>query len=202
MKNWTVTVRVYNNNGILNDTITLDYLNLTSNPTEQTYEYENSDWFNFNRTYYGVNVSDIVDYTEAKGTNYILNFTFYDGGLQPRNISRRYATSLVPYFNWTDVEDHIAHNETHIVGNHVDLVNGLNHMLKTNLKMCIVHKIKYHTEYYPDLMEGGGIANYPWDEPYNEGYPPFQIIIPGTVKSRYYNGLTDITITILGPRPP
>lgn len=198
-KNWTVAVRVYNSDGTPNQTLELDYLNLTYNPTEQTYEYENTDWFNFNRTYYGTNLSDIVDYTHAKGTNYVLNFTFNDGATQPNSIPNRDALSLVSYFNWTDVEQHLANNGTHIVGNHVDLVNGGDNMLKTNLKMCLINKVRYHTEYDPSIW-GGGIANYPWDEAYNEGYPPFQIIIPGTVRSRYLNGLTEITITILGPR--
>lgn len=197
-KNWTITVKVYNSDGSENQTLILNYDNITSSTTgPYHYEYENSAFWYFNRSYYGTNISQIVDYTEAKGTNYILNMTFSDGALQPKTIDYRKVYSSVNYFNYTDVEDGLANNGTHVVGNHVDLVNGTIPMLKSDLKMCIVHQIKYGYEQNP-----AGYYNSPWGQYYNEGYPPFKLIVPGTARSRFLNGLTEIIITILGPRPP
>jgi len=198
-KNWTIAVKVYNDDGSENQTLILNYDNLTSTATEKYhYEYENTDYWSFNRSYYGTNVSQIVDYTEAKGTNYVLNFTFSDGGSQPSNKSRREVYSYAIHFNSTDVEVGLAHNGTHVIGNHVDLVNGSIPMLKSDLKMCIAHKIKFGYEFY-DHPIAGKLYNSPWDQFYNDGYPPFQLIIPGASRSRFYNGLSEITITILGP---
>lgn len=194
-KNWTITVNVYNNTGYLNQTLELDAFNITNAYDTKTYhyEYENTDWWNFNRSYYATNVSKIVGYTKANGTNYVLNFTFADGGSQPFNNSYRDETSRYPYFNYTEVEDHLRNNVTHIVGNHIDLVNGNKHMNATNLKMCITNDIQFGYEEHVSK----GYYNSPWDQYYNYGYPPFQLIIPGCTKSRYFNGLTEITITII-----
>jgi len=57
-KNWTVTVNVLNSDLTENKTIILNYDNLTSTATgEYHYEYENTEYWNFNRSYFGTNVS-------------------------------------------------------------------------------------------------------------------------------------------------
>jgi len=192
-ENWTITVNVYNNDNALNQTLYLDAFNITdaygTNPYH--YEYKNTAWWNFNRTYYGTNISQIVDYTKAQGTDYILNISFSPGDIQPSSNAKRKITSYTKNFNWTDVEVGLANNGTHIVGNHIDLVNGTKHMLKTDLRMCITNKIKFGYEFY------GTGYNSPWNEYYNEGYPPFKFIIPGGARSRYFNGVAGITIKIL-----
>lgn len=197
-KNWTIAVKVYNNDGTHNQTLYLDGFNITNayDANTYTYEYKNSDWWNFNRTYYATNISKIVGYTEAKNTNYILNFTFAAGDSQPSSIPDKDILSDYPYFNYTEVEDHLMNNGTHIVGNHIDLVNGSQHMFATNLKMCITNDIQYR---YEERQKGSTTyTNSPWgDHFYNYGYPPFQLIIPGCVRSRYFTGLTEISITIL-----
>ena len=201
-KNWTITLNVYNNDDSLNQTIIVDAFNITKayGADPYHYEYENTAYWNFNRTYYGTNISQIVNYTKAKGTDFILNITFSPGDSQPAGKSRRGAYSYSPYFNWTDVEETIENNGTHIIGNHVDYVNWTDGqdtdgtgipMLKSDLLMCITNKIRYGYE------TDGDEYNSPWDEFYNYGYPPFQLIIPGLVKSRYYNGVVGLNIKIL-----
>ena len=189
-KNWTVDIIVDGN-----VEFSLDYYNLTTSPTgPHTYVYEDTGHYNFNRTYWGRNITDIVNYTSAKDKRYEVNFIFSDNSVNP---------SAEPGYNWTDVERYLANNGTHIVGNFVDYVNGSfkndpsgDHMLATNLKMCLVHKIQFHTEY----ERGTTIANNPWPQPYNYGYPPYQIVIPGRMKSFYWNGLIANNITTYGAR--
>ena len=191
-KNWTITVNVYNNDDSPNSTLILDAFNITnaySGPYH--YEYENTAWWNFNRTYYGTNISQIVDYTNAKKTDYVLNITFSAGDIQPSNKTFRKIYSYSHNFNYTDVEDGLANDGTYVVGNHVDLVNGTTPMLKSNLLMCITNKLNYSYEYK------GIYFNSPWDDFYNEGYPPFKFILPGAARSRYFNGVVGINIKIL-----
>jgi len=62
--------------------------------------------------------------------------------------------------------------------------------------MCIANTIKYGYESYDHHPKYGQLINSPWEQHYNEGYPPFKLIIPGASRSRFYNGLTEITIII------
>ncbi|MFW9898448.1 MAG: hypothetical protein ACFFDO_04230 [Candidatus Thorarchaeota archaeon] len=191
-KNWTITVNVYNNDDSLNSTLVLDAFNITnaySGPYH--YEYKNTAWWNFNRTYYGTNISQIVDYTNAKNTDYVLNITFSAGDVQPSNKTFRKIYSYSHNFNYTDVEYGFANDGTYVVGNHVDLVNGTTPMLKSNLLMCITNKLNYSYEHKDPFF------NSPWDDFYNEGYPPFKFILPGAARSRYFNGVVGINIKIL-----
>jgi len=194
-KNWTIEVNVYNNDNSPNSTLYLDAFNITEAYRTEPYhyEYENTAYWNFNRTYHGTNISQIVDYTKAKGTDYILNITFSPGDSQPAidpRKEKRGVYSDFTYFNWTDVEIGLANNGTNIIGHHVDYVNWTDRddtdgtgipMLKSDLLMCITNKIMYGYESDDDDY------NSPWDGFYNYGYPPFQLIIPGLVKSRYFN---------------
>jgi len=201
-KNWTITVNVYNNDNVLNHSLVLDAFNITEayGADYHHYEYENTEWWNFNATYYGTNISQLVDYTKAKGTEYLLNITFSPGDSQPASKGKRGVYSDSPYFNWTDVEEGIKNNGTHIIGNHVDYVNWTSSddkkgtgipMLKSDLLMCITQKIQY------GYSHSGSDYNSPWEDYYNDGYPPFKLIIPGLGKSRYYNGAIEINIKIL-----
>ncbi|MFX1260170.1 MAG: hypothetical protein ACFFAN_20155, partial [Promethearchaeota archaeon] len=160
---------------------------------------ENTDWFNYNRTYIGRNISTIIGYTNAKETNYKLNVTFSPGDYQPDSKGGKKVYSYSDYFNWTDVEIGLSNNGTHIVGNHVDLVNGTIPMLKTDLIMSVVFKEKMRTEYYP-ISWGGGVANSPWDDFYSVGYPCYQFILPGGARPRFFNGVIGINVVIIGSR--
>ncbi len=191
-KNWTITVNVYNNDNSLNQTLVLDAFNITDAYTgPYHYEYDNTAWWYFNATYFGTNISQIIDYTEAKGTDYIFNITFSPGDTQPSSKTKRKVYSYAFNFNWTDVEVGLANNGTHVIGNHVDLVNGTIPMLKSDLLMCITQKIQY------GYSHSGSDYNSPWEDYYNDGYPPFKLIIPGLAQPRYFNGVTEINIKIL-----
>ena len=200
-KNWTITVKVFNNDGSPNQTLVLDAFNITDAYNAPVhYEYDNTAYWYFNATYEGTNISQIVDYTNAKGKNYLLNITFSPGDRQPDNKTNRGAYSYSKYFNSTDVENGFSSNGTHIVGNHVDYVNWTDNydtagtgvrMLSTNLLMCITNKIQYL------YSHRGSQFNTPWEDYYNDGYAPFKLIIPGLVQSRYFNGVTGINIKLL-----
>ncbi len=216
-KNWTIDVNIFNSDGSPNQTLTLDAFNITKAYNAPVpYEYENTAWWYFNATYQGTNISQIVEYTKAKGTDYLLNITFSPGDCQPADANyknKRGLFSDADYFNWTDVEDHIAHNGTHTVGDHVDYVNWTlpaskpyrdhmeatgAHMPASNLKMCITNKIQYFYSYFDDPTDGDpGEYNDPWGGFYNDGYPPFKLIIPGLGQPRYFNGIVEINIKIL-----
>ena len=200
-KNWTIEVNVFNSNGSPNQTLILDAFNITDAYNAPIhYEYDNTAYWYFNATYEGTKISQIVDYTNAKGKDYLLNITFSPGDSSPANKTNRGAYSYSYYFNSTDVEDGFSSDGTHIVGNHVDYVNWTKgtepkdtgvRMLSTNLLMCISNKIQYF------YSHSGIYYNDPWDDFYNDGYPPFKLIIPGLVQSRYYNGVVGINIKLL-----
>jgi len=200
-KNWTITVNVYNNDDSWNQTIVLDAFNITEAYSgTYHYEYDNTEHWYFNGTYFGTNISQLIDYTEAEGTDYLFNITFSPGDTQPDNKTFRGIYSYSKYFNWTDVEEGIKNNGTHIIGNHVDYVNWTSSgdiegtgipMLKSDLLMCLTQKIQY------GYSHKGSFYNSPWEDYYNDGYPPFKLIIPGLGQSRYFNGVTGINIKIL-----
>ena len=203
-KNWTITITVYNSDNSLNQTLVLDAFNITDAYTgPYHYEYDNTEWWYFNGTYYGTNISQIVDYTNAKNTDYILNITFSPGDSQPSidpKKEKRGIYSDLTYFNWTDVETGLANNGTHIIGHHIDYVNWTDSgdtdgtgipMLKSDLLMCLTQKIQY------GYSHSGSDYNSPWEDYYNDGYAPFKLIIPGLGQSRYFNGAIGINIKIL-----
>jgi hypothetical protein len=188
-KNWTIDVYV---NNILQ--LSLDPYNLTSNPTSHDYYYADYDWWNYNRTYWGVNISNIVNYTIAKGTNYTLRFEIIDQ-ITPG--------STEPAYNWTDVEYHLKHNETHMSGAYFDYVNGTGQdnetdgvrLPATDLRMCLAFKEDRGFEYRKSR------ELYNDDYPYaiNYGYPCYSLVIPGRIKRYHLNGVMAINITIHNP---
>lgn len=204
-KNWTIDVNVFNSDGSHNQTLKLDAFNITKAYNAPIhYEYENTAWWYFNATYEGTNISQIVDYTVAEGKDYLLNITFAPGDSQPYNKTNKGAYSYSTYFNNTDVENGFASAAGHIVGTHVDYVNWTEKtepkdtgvpMKSTKLLMCLTNKIQYFYSDYDDPKKGG--YNDPWDQPYNDGYPPFKLIIPGLVQSRYFNGIIEINIKLI-----
>jgi len=184
--NWTIDVYV---NDVLE--LSLDPYNLTSNPTSHDYYYADFDWWNYNRTYWGVNISNIVNYTSAKETNYTLRFDIID----------QIAPELSePAYNWTDVEDHLYHNGTHMTGLYYDYVNGTgqdnetdgSRLPATNLRICLMFKEDRGLEY----RESKGWYNNDWPYALNHGYPCYSIIVPGRIKRYYLNGVMAIRITI------
>ncbi len=194
LSNWTIDV-YYGDpvNGY--EKLSLDAYNLTQNPDYDTYTYYDTGWFNYNRTYWGKYISEIVNYTAAKGKNYTLRFICSDG-IRPSYDG--------PAYNWTDVENHLANNGTNIIGNHVDYVNGTGKnddisgvpIAATDLKMMLVFKQQMRTEY----GWWGGVANYPWPYPTTISYPPFEGIIPGRIRGSMAGSVIGLNITIHGSR--
>lgn len=195
LSNWTIDV-YYGDPVNSYEKLTLDAYNLTQNPDSDTYYYYDTAWFNYNRTYWGKYLSEIVNYTAAKGTNYTLRFICTDG-IRP-------GYSEVAY-NWTDVEIHLANNGTNVIGNHVDYVNGTTRVKNdkengvpiaaTNLKMMLVFQQQMRTEY-----AWFGVANNPWPYATAVAYPPFEGVIPGRIRANMAGSIVGINITIYGPR--
>lgn len=189
-KNWTVDIYV---NDVLE--LSLDPYNLTNNPTSHDYYYADYDWWNYNRTYWGVNISNIVNYTSAKGTNYTLRFDIIDQ-ITP-DLSE-------PAYNWTDVEQHLMNNGTHISGAYLDYVNGTgqdnatdgSRLPATDLRMALTFKEDRGFEY----RESIGWYNNDWPYAINHGYPCYSLVVPGRIKSYYLNGVMAIRITTHGSR--
>ncbi len=208
-KNWTIDVNVFNADGSKNSSLTLDAFNITKAYNAPVhYEYKNTAWWYFNATYRGTNISQIVNYTVAKGKDYLLNITLSPGDSQPTNTKwRRGIFSYSDYFNRTDVEGQFSNNGTNLTGNHVDYVNWTDDtdkntlkatgtpMLYSNLKMCITNDIQYL--YSNCIVPGKEGYNDPWTNYYNDGYPPFKLIIPGLGQSRYFNGVIEINIKLV-----
>jgi len=189
-KNWTVDIYV---NDVLE--LSLDPNNLTNNPTLHDYFYADYDWWNYNRTYWGINISNIVNYTSAKGTNYTLRFDIIDQ-ITP-DISE-------PAYNWTDVEQHLKHNGTHMNGAYLDYVNGTgqdnetdgSRLPATNLRMCLTFKEDRGSEY----RDSRNWYNSDWPYAINHGYPCYSLVVPGRIKRYYPNGVMAIKITTHGSR--
>ena len=189
--NWTIKVYV---NGVLN--LTLSPYNLTrlNSPrlTVKNYSYIDTGYYNYNRTYWGVNLSDIVEYTGADVHDFAVRVVASDGWKAPHPYKE------IPY-NKTEVMEHLANNGTNIVGNHVDYVNGTEKnddvygvpMPATDLRMCLV---------FADRELGEGVYADPdpkW--PYRKylGYSggPYQLVVPGRIKANYLSYIESIEIT-------
>ncbi|MGB5909923.1 MAG: hypothetical protein WBH31_01880, partial [Promethearchaeia archaeon] len=79
LSNWSVEVVV---NGTLEYTI--DPMNMRYNEYDDIYHYDRSDWWNFNRHYWGRNISEILSYTTALGKNYSVRVWSVDDFASPR----------------------------------------------------------------------------------------------------------------------
>jgi len=194
LNNWTVDVFV---NGVLN--ITLGPENLTNGVSPISYSYIDTGWYNYNRTYWGTNISDIVSYTGADSySNFEVQFVASDGYKLPNPYSSRTPESL---YNKTEVMEHLPHDGNNVIalGNHTDNVNGTGKdpsdgvpMAATELRMALV---------FADQELGEGLYDNPdpiW--PYRKfgGYRagPYRLVIPGRIKARYLAHVKEIKITL------
>ena len=185
LTNWTIEVMV---NDVLN--ITLGPENLTSSVSPLSYSYIDTGWYNYNRTYWGKNISTIVSYTGADIFDFEVRFETSDGYFFPKGSK--------PAYNKTDVMEHLANNGTHIVGNHVDYVNGTGKnpadgvpMASTDMRMCLAFADQ-------ELSEGAyGDPDPVWPNRKFLGYRsgPYQFVIPGRIKARYIKHIQYIYIT-------
>jgi len=178
LDNWTIPVNV---NGILNYTITPS--NIHKNEYVGNYSYDRFDYWNYDRQFWGRNISDIVQETSAAGKNYTLRFYAADGVISPYD--RCYdqddvEKGIVPPFR---SEDRI--NRT------IENINGVP-LPKPDQVMCLIYKQQEFGESY------GGTTDPVWTYPKMLGYGrgPFSIVVPGRPRGEYIKYITRIEITI------
>ena len=194
LNNWTIDVIV---NGVLN--ITLGPENLTNGVNPINYSYIDTGWYNYNRTYWGTNISDIISYTGVDAyANFEVQFVASDGYKLPDPYSYRSPEAL---YNKTEVMEHLPHDGSHVIalGNHTDNVNGTGKdpsdgvpMAATDLRMCLV---------FADQELGEGQYGNPdpaWPYRRYGGYRggPYRLVVPGRIKARYLAHIKEIKITI------
>ncbi|GAI64165.1 unnamed protein product, partial [marine sediment metagenome] len=98
LSNWTVEV-------VVNGTVeyVIDPMNMTYNGYDDVYHYDRTDWWSFNRHYWGRNISEIISHTSAAGLNYTMRAWSVDGWASPRPFGKK---PEVPYNN-TEIENGI-----------------------------------------------------------------------------------------------
>ena len=186
LSNWTVEV-------VVNGTVeyVIDPMNMTYNGYDDVYHYDRTDWWSFNRHYWGRNISEIISHTSAAGLNYTMRAWSVDGWASPRPFGKK---PEVPYNN-TEIENGILPpRETW------DLINDtVVPMPLTDLLMNLVYADQEFGE------TGQGITDPIW--PYRKmcGYHrgPFYLLVPGRPRDVYISHVNRIEITYyLGSIPP
>ena len=181
--NWTVSVKV---NGI--EEFKIDPLNMTVNEYSANYSYTRFDDWDYNRQYWGRNISEIISHTSANGKNYSLRVYAVDGVIGPEEI-------YSPYDNF-DVEEGI--NPPFISADRVNRsalnLNGVP-LPSTDLRMCLVYK----SQEFGECGTYGSPCDPVWPYPKKLGYEsgPFSLVVPGRPRGTYvkYIYLINITIT-------
>jgi hypothetical protein len=186
--NWTVEV-------VINGTVeyVIDPMNMTYNGYDDTYHYDRDDWWNFNRHYWGRNISEIISLTSAGGLNYTVRFWSADGWATPWPYN---PTKKEPRYNNTHVETGIVPPYPRWANGYlndtVDLVNTTNVPLpETNLLMALVYADQEFGETWQEVTDPV------WPHRKICGYHrgPFYVIIPGRPKASYLKYVTRIEIT-------
>ena len=186
LSNWTVEV-------VVNGTVeyVIDPMNMIYNGYDDVYHYDRTDWWSFNRHYWGRNISEIISHTSAAGLNYTMRAWSVDGWASPRPFGKK---PEVPYNN-TEIENGILPpRETW------DLINDtVVPMPLTDLLMNLVYADQEFGE------TGQGITDPIW--PYRKmcGYHrgPFYLLVPGRPRDVYISHVNRIEITYyLGSIPP
>lgn len=180
LDNWSVSVAV---NGV--EEFTIHPLNMTFNEYTTNYTYDRSDYWNYNRQYWGRNISEIISHTTANGKNYTLRVHAVDGVTGPQQIYRPYSK--------TDVEESI---DPPWVSE--DKINGTIYapgvpLPDTDLLMCLIYKQQEWGEtnqYITDPV---------WPYPRKLGYEsgPFSLLVPGRPRDKFVKYIYLINITIV-----
>ncbi len=175
---WKVNVEV---NGKVEYSITPG--NMMLNEVTNKYSYGRSDWWDFDRQYWGRKIKEIVSHTSAYGKDYELRVWSVDGFASPRP----YGQKAERPYNKTDVEQGIDPS-----WNSNDLINETSVPLPdTELLMALVYKQQEFGE------TGQNVTDPIW--PYSKicGYHrgPFYLIVPGRVRDVYVKWVNRIEIT-------
>ena len=183
LDSWTVSVKV---DGL--EELKINPLNMTNNEFTANYSYDRFDDWNYNRQYWGRNLSEIISHTSASGKNYTLKLHAIDGVVSPTEDHDPYDQFDVeagiepPYVP----EDRINKTMEDLFG--VPLPD-------TDLLMCLVYKQREWGEY------GFGVTDPVWPYPRKLGYDsgPFSLVVPGRPRSQYVKYLYLINITTTSP---
>ena len=180
--NWSIPVEV---NGTVE--YTLGPKEIKMNTYVDNYSYDRFDYWNFDRQYWGRNISDIISsYTSAKGENYTVKFYAADGVVAPYPPEEKLydKDDVEKGINppWKSPEDLI----------NVTLYDPGVPLPETNLLMCLVYK-------HQEFGESYGRAQDPvWPYPKMVGYGrgPVYLLVPGRTRSDYIKYITKIEINI------
>ena len=195
LSNWTVEV-------VVNGTVeyVIDPMNMTYNEYDDTYHYDRTDWWSFNRHYWGRNISEIISHTSAAGLNYTMRAWSVDGYASPRP----FGSKKEPRYNNTHVETGIVPPYPQWANGYLndtlDLINATEVSLpETDLLMALVYADQEFGE------TGQGITDPIW--PYRKmcgyGRGPFYLIVPGRPRDTYISHVNRIEITTYtGSIPP
>ena len=186
LDSWIVKVYV-------NDTLELiiDPTNMTTNEYTDNYWHEDLDWWSFNRTYWGRNISEIISHTSAAGLNYSVRIWSVDNWATPRP----FGGGKENRYNNTDVEDGIIPPWNPAK----DLVSDDVPIPVPDVVMNLVYADQEHGE------TGQGITDPIWPYRLMNGYHrgPFYALIPGRPRANYLSHVNKIDITsYTGPIPP
>jgi hypothetical protein len=180
---WTVSVKV---DGIEEFKITP--LNMTTNEFTANYSYFRFDDWNYNRQYWGRNISEIISHTSASGKNYTVRVYAIDGVAGPSEENDPYdqidvEQGIVPPYI---ADDRINKTMEDLTG--VPLPN-------TDLLMCLIYKQREWGE------TGFGVTDPVWPYPRRLGYDsgPFSLVVPGRPRGQYVKYLYLINITTTSP---
>ncbi len=188
LSNWTVEI-------VVNGTVeyVIDPMNMTYNEYDDIYHYDRTDWWSFNRHYWGRNISEIISHTSAgaAGLNYTMRAWSVDGYASPRPFGGKKEVR----YNNTEIEFGIIPPRESW-----DLINDTEvPMPLTDLLMNLVYADQ-------ELGETGqGITDPIW--PYRKmcgyGRGPFYLIVPGRPRDAYISHINRIEITTYtGSIPP
>lgn len=176
--NWKVDV-------VVNGTVeyVIDPSNMALNGYDDVYHYDRDDWWNFNRHYWGRNISEIISHTSAAGLNYTTRLWSVDGWASPRPFGGKKEIR----YNNTEIENGIIPPRESW-----DLINATSVPLSdTNLLMSLVYEDQEFGE------TGQGITDPIWPYSRKCGYHrgPFYLLVPDRPRDTYLSHVTQIDIT-------
>lgn len=179
--NWSISVQVDGT-----EEYVIDPSNMTINEYTSNYSYTRIDDWDYNRKYWGRNLSEIISHTSAAGKNYTVRVHAVDGVVGP--------TEENPPYNQTDVEKGI--NPPFIPEDRVNVTlddNVGEPLPNTDLLMCLVYK---HQEFGECGIDGSP-CDPVWPYPKKLGYDggPFSLVVPGRPRGKYVKYLYLINIT-------
>ena len=201
LSNWTVDV-------VVNGTVeyVIDPMNMAENGYDDTYSYDRSDWWTFNRHYWGRNISEILSHALSPGLNYTARIWSADGYASPRPFGepKEYRYNNTEIENGIEPPRGMRFNESYNNRDNINLTVAFDYssgvpLPSTNLLMALV---------YADQEFGEGfesITDPVWPHRKMCGYDrgPFYLIVPGRPREVYLSHVTKIEITTyLGPIPP